>query len=119
MPSRLKTKHKAYRFGHWAEALALAYYRLLGYRPLARRFKTKLGEIDLVVASRKRIIFIEVKARRGGERIFALHPTQAERMRHAASLFLARHPRFLLYEQRLDVVFIAPWRFPIRITNMI
>jgi putative endonuclease len=34
-----------------------------GYRILARRFKTPLGEIDIVARRRRALVFVEVKAR--------------------------------------------------------
>ena len=37
-----------------------------GYRVLARRYRTRHGEIDIVARHEAAIVFVEVKARRGG-----------------------------------------------------
>ncbi|HUU66777.1 MAG TPA: YraN family protein [Methyloceanibacter sp.] len=50
--------------GVFAETLAAALYRLKGYRIVARRYKTPVGEIDLVALKARRLAFIEVKRRR-------------------------------------------------------
>ena len=119
MPARLslKKKRKAYRFGLWAEGVAIVYYLLKGYVPIARRYKKKLGEIDLIVASKRQIIFVEVKARRG-EGNFPLHQKQVERIRHAAMLFVAKQKRFATLNQQIDLLIIKPFRLPKRVTNI-
>ena len=49
--------------GARAEWLALAFLVLKGWRPLARRWRAPGGEIDLVMARGRVVIFVEVKAR--------------------------------------------------------
>ena len=114
----LKKKIKAYRFGLWAETVAVAYYMLKGYMPIARRYKTKMGEIDLIVASRKQIIFVEVKARKKNGGIFPLHPMQLKRIQHAALLYVAKTPRFANVEQSVDLLLVKPWCWPQRVRNI-
>jgi Holliday junction resolvase-like predicted endonuclease len=53
----------AFRFGLTAESRAAAYLIAKGYRILARRFKTPVGEIDIVARRRGVLVFVEVKAR--------------------------------------------------------
>jgi len=62
----------AYRHGLLAETVAALLLRLKGHRIIARRYKTPVGEIDLVALKGKRLAFAEVKLRR-----------QAGRCRHA------------------------------------
>ena len=57
-------RQKAYRRGHRGERLAAAALMLKGYRILARRYRTKLGEIDLIARRGNLVLFVEVKARR-------------------------------------------------------
>ena len=114
----LKKKIKAYRFGLWAETAAVGYYMLKGYMPIARRYKTKMGEIDLIVAGRKRIIFVEVKARKREGGIFPLHPMQLKRIQNAALLYIAKTPRFANVEQSVDLLLVKPWGWPQRIRNI-
>ena len=58
----------AERRGRRAETLAAWYLRLKGYRILARRYRTPVGEIDLIVRRGRLVAFVEVKRR----------PTEAE-----------------------------------------
>src|ERR1700722_15777832 len=53
----------AFRFGLSAESRAAALLVAKGYRILARRFRTPVGEIDIVARRRGVLIFVEVKAR--------------------------------------------------------
>jgi putative endonuclease len=53
----------AFRFGLSAESRAAAYLVAEGYRILGRRFRTPVGEIDIVARRRGVLIFVEVKAR--------------------------------------------------------
>ena len=102
-----------YKKGHRAEYLSRVFLMLKGYRPLALRHKTKLGEIDLVMVKGKQIIFCEVKARAalmGG--LDAVSPFSRQRIQKASSLFIQRNPRFQNHDWRFDVVVVRPWRLP-------
>jgi len=50
-------------FGKAAEDLACAELQRLGYAVLARRYRTKVGEIDIVARDGRAVVFVEVKAR--------------------------------------------------------
>jgi len=50
--------------GKTGEDLACRELRRRGYAVLARRYRTRFGEIDIVCEDRKTIVFVEVKARR-------------------------------------------------------
>ncbi len=51
------------RRGQWAESLAVAYLRLKGYRVLERNWRSKLGEIDILVRKGQVLALVEVKTR--------------------------------------------------------
>src|SRR5438309_8730813 len=53
----------AFRLGLSAESRAAAYLIAKGFRILARRWRSPLGEIDIVARRRDLLIFVEVKAR--------------------------------------------------------
>jgi len=57
--------------GRRAERLAIWLLRLKGFDILARRYATKVGEIDIVAARRDLLIFVEVKHRRRRETALA------------------------------------------------
>jgi putative endonuclease len=106
-------RRAAYRHGHLAEAAALLMLLAKGYRPLARRYKTPLGEIDLIVKRRRTIAFVEVKARpTHGEALESVGPMSESRIVAAADLWLARHPAAAGLGLRYDMVLVTPWRLP-------
>ncbi|MBV8188467.1 MAG: YraN family protein [Alphaproteobacteria bacterium] len=103
-----ETRQAAYRLGHMAEWRAVWRLRLAGYSILARRYKTKLGEIDIVARRGGVLAFVEVKAR---TRIItaadALGSRQFGRVARAASLFVARHPHYAAHSIRFDAVLVG------------
>lgn len=106
------------RRGRISEGLAAAVLIAKGYRILGRRVKTHAGEIDLIAARGKRIAFIEVKRRLTLEDAeAAITRKQAARIRHAANLWLARHPRYQEREIGFDVIFLVPRHWPRHIEN--
>lgn len=115
LPSKPKSnaRIKAQRGGHRAEALAALWLRLRFYRILHTRYKTPVGEIDLVVQRFGTTVFVEVKARRDlsseGE---ALEAVNQQRISRAAQYFLARHPELAETSFRFDVIFLAPRVWP-------
>lgn len=79
--------------GRRAEALAAELLEASGYRVLARRFRTRAGEIDLVVDTDQLLVFVEVKARSGpgfGRPAEAVDRGKRARMTAAALAFLQR-----------------------------
>ena len=87
--------------------------RLAGYSILERRYKTRLGEIDIVARRRNLVAFVEVKARASlDEAAYAVTPRQRLRIIAAAQAWLMAHPEHGEYEMRFDVVLIAPRRLP-------
>jgi putative endonuclease len=109
---------KAYRSGLFAETLAALLLRLKGHRVVARRYKTPVGEIDLVALKGKRLAFIEVKRRRTAEdAAWTLTAKQRRRIVRAAQYWLAGHPDFAGHDIAFDVVLAAPWTWPRYIAN--
>ena len=110
-------RKKAYRVGINAERIAALCMTMRGYRVLAFRFKTPVGEIDLVAASRRRVAFVEVKARTGGARgandiLYAVTPRQQQRIRRAADLWLAQNKEAAGKDIGFDIITISPWSWP-------
>lgn len=111
-------KRKAYRFGLWGEVVAIMFLRLKGYRIIGRRVRNYGGEIDLIAKRGRMLAFIEVKTRKTsrspGE---VLTPHQQQRIRRAASLFIAKYPRYMAVDTRFDLIFVRPFRLPEHIKN--
>lgn len=104
----VEARQRAHRLGHAAEWRAVWRLRLAGYTILARRYKTRLGEIDIVARRGDVLAFVEVKARRQMTTAAeALRERQFGRVSRAASLFLAQHPRYAVCAVRFDAVLVG------------
>src|SRR5471030_1944807 len=110
-----KGRQLAERRGHNSESLAALWLRLKGYRILARRLKTHVGEIDLVAAAPfGPVCFVEVKARASTRAAAdSVGVSQQTRIARAASLYLASRPGLARRGSRFDVVAIAPRAMPV------
>ena len=107
-----------FRRGHAAEWIAALYLMAKGERLLARRFRTPLGEIDLITLKAGRIAFIEVKrCRTQADCEAAITPKLRARVRRAADLWLAKNPHYQSHELGFDLVFIVPWQRPAHLRN--
>ncbi|PLP59437.1 YraN family protein [Mesorhizobium loti] len=112
-------KRKSYRRGHRGEWLAAIALTFKGYRILARRYRTKLGEIDLIARRGDLILIVEVKARRTlMEAMEAVQYESEHRIERAADLWLSRQPDFGRLSVRFDLVAVLPWRWPVHIENI-
>lgn len=92
--------------GKEGEAAAEQALREAGLRIVERRFRVRLGEIDLVAEDGDVLVFVEVKTRRGvgyGSPWEAVIPRKQEHLARAALAYLARH-RMLGRRCRFDVV---------------
>lgn len=113
-------RRRRYRSGLVSEALAAALLRAKGYRILARRARTRYGEIDIVALRGRRLAFIEVKRRKTpGDAALAVTPRQRERLMRASQAWMARtrHTRHL--EPAFDLVLVVPWRLPRHVRDAI
>ena len=92
--------------GAWGEAAAAAFLQAQGYTILARNFRTRWGEIDLVASDAKYLAFVEVKTRRSDHFAPACAAVDAAKQRRlvlTAEGWLAAHPTDNL-QPRFDVV---------------
>lgn len=114
-----KRRLKAYRLGHSSEWLAAMALRLKGFRIIARRYKTKLGEIDLVARRGDLVLIVEVKARRTlDEAMDAIGFESQRRIEGAADLWLIRQRDHARLSLRFDLVAVLPWRWPIHVADI-
>ena len=106
-------RRRAFRRGHAAEYLAAAFLLCKGYRILAIRLRTSLGEIDLIARKGDLVVCVEVKARRDlDSAVFAVTGTAQNRIRAASDLWLSRQPDAHRLSVRYDIVAVRPWRLP-------
>jgi putative endonuclease len=96
-------------FGAEMENLAALFLEQRGYRILARQFRTRTGELDLIAEEQGVLVFCEVKARRGlgqglpGE---AIDRRKQARMLRTAQCFLLAHPKWRAHPSRFDAVLL-------------
>jgi putative endonuclease len=96
-----------------AESRAAAYLLAKGYRIVARRFKTPVGEVDIVARRRDVLVFVEVKARNTlDDAAYAVLPRQQQRIAAAAGAWLAAHPEDAESAIRFDAILVAPRSLP-------
>lgn len=99
--------------GRRSEHLALLWLAAKGYRPLARRFGGKGGEIDLIVKRGRTIAFVEVKARHALEdAMTAITPDKRRLVEARIRQWLSRNAWAMHCHLRADALFIARWRWP-------
>jgi putative endonuclease len=112
-----KREH-AERRGRYAEVIALWYLRGKGYRLLARRFKSPLGEVDLIMRKRDTTVFVEVKARPTfDDAMFAVTAWQQKRIAQAAALWMGRDVKAARGFCRFDIVAVPATLWPTHIEN--
>jgi putative endonuclease len=95
--------------GERGEALARAYLEEAGLRVVTRNFRSRFGEIDLVMLDRDVLVYVEVRYRGGGSRLNALatvHAGKQRRLMRAAEYFILRRPQWRAATMRFDVVAI-------------
>ncbi|MGV2064083.1 YraN family protein [Agrobacterium sp. 22-226-1] len=110
---RSNKRRKAEQRGHAAEYWAALYLLLKGYRILAIRYRTRLGEIDLIARKKDLVAIVEVKARTSGEgAVDAVGFHSQQRIRAAADLWLARRKDAARFSLRFDIVAVLPRRLP-------
>jgi putative endonuclease len=116
--TRSRRRRAAYRRGHAGERLAAFRLLLTGYRILARRYRTKVGEIDLIARRGNVVAFVEVK-RRGAlaAGLEAVTPQAQARIRRAAEAYIQRHPALAERALRFDVMVVTPWTWPRHIVD--
>lgn len=117
-PATTEKKKRAFRRGRISEYWAALYLLGKGYRIIAVRHKTKMGEIDLIVCKRDLVVFVEVKARRTvDDAVFAVSNASQKRIRNASDLWMMKQAGASTLSQRYDIIAIRPWSWPVHIVD--
>ena len=92
--------------GAWGEEMALRYLLGRGYELVERNYRTRYGELDVILRDGDTLVFVEVKLRRGtgfGGPLEAVTPRKQAKIRSLAEQYLLdRDPSFDAV--RFDVV---------------
>jgi len=111
-------RRSGYARGLVAEQMAAWWLRFKGYRIVARRYKTPLGEIDLIARRGSVLAFVEVKARPTLEAgLEAIAAEGYRRIEAAADLYIARHPRLADLTLRFDLVVVPRRGRPVHLPD--
>jgi putative endonuclease len=103
----------AFRTGLSAESRAAALLIAKGFRILARRWRSPLGEIDIIARRRSLLVFVEVKARDTlDDAAWSVTPRQRARIAAAAEIWLAHNADPRIRDIRFDAVLVAPGSIP-------
>ena len=98
----------------------MRYLTRRGYRLVERNYRTRRGEIDLIVRHEDTLVFVEVKLRRTtgfGDPLEAVTPSKRKTLRRLAEQYLAdHHPHFDTL--RFDVIGILADRNNLRINHV-
>ena len=91
--------------GAWGEALAAEFLRKKRYVLVAAGYKSRFGEIDLIVQNKKYLVFVEVKLRKNADFAAAkeyVDHRKRDKLRTTAAVYLSQNPTQL--QPRFDVV---------------
>lgn len=103
-------RRSAHRFGRLAERLVRWWMICRGYRVVAVNFRTRSGEIDLIVRKRNSLAMVEIKARKDPSILaWTLPPKQRRRIERASAAFISRNPQLAHLDIRFDLVLVHRW----------
>jgi putative endonuclease len=98
------------RRGDAAERRAARHYRLRGYRILGTNVWAGGNELDVIARRGRRVVFCEVKEKRGegyGDPAEMVTPEKQRRVRRAAETWLAAHSELAQLDVRFDIVAVG------------
>ena len=111
-------RRRHYRRAILAARLAVVMLTAKGYRILDRRYRTPVGEVDLVILRGRRLAFVEVKRRATiAEALHSVTAKQRKRIMRAAQLWLKQHPQHGGADPCFDVIVWAHRAWPRHLQN--
>jgi putative endonuclease len=109
---------RSWKRGKYAESLSAWILRLKGYGILQRRYRSPVGEIDLIATRGNTLVFVEVKARESVEQAaYAISFAQRERLRKSVQHYLMRYPT--TQQVRFDAMLVGSRSLPIHLKNIL
>ena len=91
--------------GKWGEDIALEYLQNTGYDIVARGFRSRFGEVDIIAKSKEYLVFVEVKTRKNPNFAYAAEYVGKDKQRKikaTANYWLMKRPTKL--QPRFDVI---------------
>ncbi len=103
----MSLRTSSYQLGLEAEKLVIQYLESLGFSLISQRYKTKFGEIDLILYKNNQVIFVEVKARSRRTIIEEIiTKKQLHRNYAAAEFFLSESQQYSTHDCRFDLIIV-------------
>lgn len=103
---------KSHRTGLFAETKAVWFLRLRGWRILERRWRSAYGEVDVIAKRGRRVIFVEVKARKTLDKaLSSLTAHQWRRIEAASDAYMSR-PSLAGCSWQFDAICVVPKHCP-------
>lgn len=104
-------RKRSHQQGLRAEILAIIYLFFKGYRILNWRFKTPVGEIDILAEKGGHLVCVEVKQRADlNQALEAVTPVMKSRIARCARMFISKNPGYLNKSIRFDLIAISGLR---------
>jgi len=103
-------KNSSAAIGQQAEDVALKFLQTKGMRLIARNYRCKLGEIDLVMQDDGALVFIEVRYRKQsdfGDGAESVDFRKQQKIIRSAEHFLQQHRQYSQSPCRIDVISIS------------
>lgn len=105
LTNKCKTNHA---IGLQAEEYASRYLIENGYKILEHRYKTKYGEIDLIVEKDDILCFVEVKKRQTlDDALFSVDQRTRHRIEQSALFYISQNPKAQDKSMRFDVIAVS------------
>lgn len=104
--------------GRRAETIAAWWLRLHGWRILAQRVRTPVGEVDLIARRGRTVAFVEVKARATeADLALAIDDRRIRRVAAAVNMLSGRYASNG-EDIHIDLILLAPGRLPRHLANV-
>ena len=100
--------------GNIGEEIAVNYLRVKGYKILDRNYRTRYGEIDIILLIEDLLVFVEVKTRRNnkyGDPVESVNYNKVNKIINTANNYLA-NKKMYNFNVRFDVVEIKFDKIP-------
>ena len=109
MENRTNNKVNTRKKGTAGEQQAASLLENEGYTIIAKNYRSKRGEIDIVATYEESIVFIEVKSWQVyqlEDLAYVIGPEKRRRIIATSMVFLSKHREYSHYTVRYDVVFL-------------
>lgn len=101
------SKDRHIKHGRWGEDQASLYLQQAGYRIIARNWRCRSGEIDIIACDADVLVFVEVRTRSGpdfGTPEESVDQRKQRKVRHVSDVYLYMNSEAAYDEIRFDVI---------------